>query len=575
MNVQCSRKEIELLLESRVDDNVVSSHVLGELAEHVCQRLNGNINVAMYLLDSAIHRRLQQTSAVSRTRGTLISVADLSIHESSSRLKVEPPTSDLPSDSVARGADAKIIEKNKAWLSRRERNKGDGQAAVFWRCSMCRCDFDDANVGRHCCSKQHEAMVDRVYKTDKTVPASSHLTTINLRADLPANQGSYSGLLLTRPASIITMKQQPINESELGRTFCRLQEWEPFWRNVSMRVGLTSKVTNSTFIPPGKKDRPPPVVVSGAQTHFTFGEDELGTIPVATGSWGRKRNNGYSDGDVAFLLRMLPLENDSRKRADRHLWPKGTFVQVNGPFVKRVTQRTQQKHDESLWKGRSYPLDLAEYISSPYGNQQIEIATYDDQQYVYALTMSVYRSPSTVFQSLMNPKSDEAISVLEKDAAIAKASLFASQNHSLSLEGDDEQFREGEGRLSVTLIDPVSKTLIRTPVRGKCCRHFQCCDLENFIHLHSVPSSNWQCPVCSSFVSFQDLEVCGFTIHLLREFQTVASADRDRVDICSDGSYRLVEGKANNDGLKREPDESHRNQNSGGSDKEVVVIDLL
>ena len=42
-------------------------------------------------------------------------------------------------------------------------------------------------------------------------------------------------------------------------------------------------------------------------------------------------------------------------------------------------------------------------------------------------------------------------------------------------------------------------------------------------------------------MSLQNLEICGLTAHLLGEFKRVASSQRDRVEVCSDGSYMLLE----------------------------------
>lgn len=42
-------------------------------------------------------------------------------------------------------------------------------------------------------------------------------------------------------------------------------------------------------------------------------------------------------------------------------------------------------------------------------------------------------------------------------------------------------------------------------------------------------------------MSLQNLEICGLTTHLLAEFKKVASPERDRVQVCADGSYVLLE----------------------------------
>jgi hypothetical protein len=61
-------------------------------------------------------------------------------------------------------------------------------------------------------------------------------------------------------------------------------------------------------------------------------------------------------------MRALPLQRsakEDKKRADCHLWPKGTFIEINGGGnrkVAKIIQRRQQQHDPSEWKGSSHPV---------------------------------------------------------------------------------------------------------------------------------------------------------------------------------------------------------------------------
>ncbi len=71
-------------------------------------------------------------------------------------------------------------------------------------------------------------------------------------------------------------------------------------------------------------------------------------------------------------MRALPLQRsvkEKKKRADCHLWPKGTFIEVNGGGsrkVAKIIQRRQQCHDPSEWKGSSYPVSCKLALSESY-----------------------------------------------------------------------------------------------------------------------------------------------------------------------------------------------------------------
>jgi len=66
-------------------------------------------------------------------------------------------------------------------------------------------------------------------------------------------------------------------------------------------------------------------------------------------------------------------------------------------------------------------------------------------------------------------------------------------------------------------------------------------------------------------VSLQNLEVCELTLHLLREFASVASADRNHVELCAaDRSYKLLQARK----VKKRGRETALLENGGGGDDE-------
>ncbi len=69
----------------------------------------------------------------------------------------------------------------------------------------------------------------------------------------------------------------------------------------------------------------------------------------------------------------------------------------------------------------------------------------------------------------------------------------------------------------------------------------KCYDLRNYIDTNFCVSYNrWRCASCENFVSLQSLQICGLTSHLLEEFKSSATSERDRVEFSSDGRYQLL-----------------------------------
>ena len=105
----------------------------------------------------------------------------------------------------------------------------------------------------------------------------------------------------------------------------------------------------------------------------------------------------------------------------------------------------------------------------------IQFFCYDDQPYLFVFSLCKYRSVDQLYKSLTMPGGGEkVITVLSREACFDKALHFASQQMTITIDGDDEGEEDGEeGRFVYSLCCPVSKTLMTMPVRGKNCKHFQ------------------------------------------------------------------------------------------------------
>ena len=169
---------------------------------------------------------------------------------------------------------------------------------------------------------------------------------------------------------------------------------------------------------------------------------------------------------------MLPLNMDyyKKKRADCHLWPKGTFLQIDDNPIE-VVQRRQQSHDHQQWKGICKHLDLVERIPDPNKKIKISLFTYDTDCYAYVVGICKHRSVDTMLSELMKENGPEAITKLSNEDSIKKALTFAgSELLGVDMEDDNTQT---VGKFVFCLTCPISKQPMKIPVRGKTCKHFQ------------------------------------------------------------------------------------------------------
>jgi len=58
----------------------------------------------------------------------------------------------------------------------------------------------------------------------------------------------------------------------------------------------------------------------------------------------------------------------------------------------------------------------------------------------------------------------------------------------------------------VTLIDPIAKSLMKTPCRSAHCNHLEAFDLDHFLEF-TQQHAKWQCPVCDQKCELNDIEI--------------------------------------------------------------------
>lgn len=105
----------------------------------------------------------------------------------------------------------------------------------------------------------------------------------------------------------------------------------------------------------------------------------------------------------------------------------------------------------------------------------------------------------------------------------------------------DMEVIEEASRISLNC--PISFTRIRTPVKGRSCKHFQCVDFENYLEINARRPS-WRCPHCNQGVCYTDIRVDQNMFKVLRE----AGEDVSDVIISNVGSWKAVsEGKSPKD----------------------------
>lgn len=330
---------------------------------------------------------------------------------------------------------------------------------------------------------------------------------------------------------------------------CRLEKWEPFW----------TVAEDLTKIKSGASE-------AGQQTTPVYGHSDIKSIWTFMGtvkekhskiSWLRSKTGTPSNGEQRLILRCLPFkikEEYKKARADIHLWPKGTLIEVNGRLV-HIQQRRQQSHDEALWKGLSFPLDMTGLLSAS-SPINITMSTKDPDSYGIQLAVCEYMSPDVLFQRCMAPEDPKSIQKLSFEEGLALWQKKLDEHQTVVLDDsddEDESDKNSDNKQTIcSLLCTVSKTAIHVPVRGKHCQHMQCFDLLVYLKTNEpISGPRWRCAICEEFVAVEDLVVDGYLSKILEEHREEVSATRDKVRIHRDGTWKLLEDKEVQNSKKR------------------------
>jgi hypothetical protein len=250
-----------------------------------------------------------------------------------------------------------------------------------------------------------------------------------------------------------------------------------------LACGLTVPIESHSFSSSQNQVRPEVMPNTAASFHI---KNLGGIVQTFIDSPSVSTNETPRDGEHRVLIRMLPLklsDKQKMKRADCHLWPIGTFLQISTPsgtkpIPQKLQQRKQQNHDYREWKGLCQYLDLTSKIPEPDPNLEtlIELCCHDKQQYMFILAVCKYQTPETLSLQLQGAH-NSCLKHLSLSESFDKAKEMMNNNEVSIDDSDNEDGACGKvakalKRITFSLKDPVSKTTINVPVRGKKCRHF-------------------------------------------------------------------------------------------------------
>ena len=308
---------------------------------------------------------------------------------------------------------------------------------------------------------------------------------------LPADDSSakptrYSCFMENRPQVELEFNHHEPTKAMSDTFKRRLEKWDPHWKvEKHFCIGVTAPVT--------KVIHQKPVPYKPKMAARFISKDLIKKAgPYLRSSYGPQPLND----ERRILIRMLPLwiskqKNKGKDRADVHLWPKGTYLQIglpNGnvtPMPQELQQRKQQSHDVSKWLGICGHLDITALVHKTFSStraslhigsfeSKFELGYYEDTPYMFSLAMCRYQSPKTLVQTLLD--NDSLLRRVEFDEMHNRVKKIMESNEVI-LDGDSDEDDNPSNKakeqksIRFSIRDPIQRVVLQNPVRGRRCLH--------------------------------------------------------------------------------------------------------
>ena len=118
------------------------------------------------------------------------------------------------------------------------------------------------------------------------------------------------------------------------------------------------------------------------------------------------------------------------------------------------------------------------------------------------------------------------------------------QRISKQLKSKDDEIEIVSNDLVVKITDPFSAQLLRTPVRGRSCVHYECFDLDIFLETRKPNQSlpeQFRCPICGNDARPMNLQVDEWFVEVLTKIKEAAQMDAKAIVVNEEVEWRVKE----------------------------------
>ncbi|KAF2681053.1 hypothetical protein K458DRAFT_254796, partial [Lentithecium fluviatile CBS 122367] len=236
----------------------------------------------------------------------------------------------------------------------------------------------------------------------------------------------------------------------------------------------------------------------------------------------------------SWLLRLRCVKWTSPQAPTDHTWATADTSWIPYSYLTFNNQNLQVR--KKLHHGKDLPIDLSPFVKE--GENTLEIAIMrqnkDENYRKYLLAIEI-----------LGVKSHTAIKdECQRSNRVDASTTIEFIKRKLSSASDDDEIAIVESNLTINLFDPFSASkMCDIPVRGKACLHYDCFDLDTFLHTRErkgdvSAADQWKCPICNNDARPQHLNVDGFLDHVRAELYERGLQDTRAIIVAQDGSWK-------------------------------------
>ncbi|KHN96354.1 MIZ zinc finger protein [Metarhizium album ARSEF 1941] len=217
------------------------------------------------------------------------------------------------------------------------------------------------------------------------------------------------------------------------------------------------------------------------------------------------------------------------------VWPPEIYIELNGEAV--ILRRAKDFRQD-------VPAELTDMIRQ--GSNVVKISLPQDPEkhegemptFHFAIEIIATRN---LTQTLRMVFEKPAVSAVETEKQIWRRLID----------------RDDDVTVSISLRDPFSAEMVKTPVRGLHCTHSECLDLQTWLltrhgrHSRSTteiaPTDGWKCPMCGKYAGPQCLGLDSYFLHVAGTLLDLGKGQTTRISVGKDGSWApFEEARGNN-----------------------------